>query len=435
MQTGVWRTLIHTIDDKTIIRALKDISTIAGDTSYNIRFMTVPGLWIDWNELSRFGKKVGSYSATQIMLVQQLNPDVRYTVSFVRTDFKGTSQIPPGFIEVILQLQNPVDKIGDQFEVLLNIQDKISKLDIAPVSVGGEPGDVLRQLMVGMAATHQQAMEQLGQSVEDMLERRRQLDDDAASAAKSQREEHEAAIAALTAEREQLERQSHMAERRKLSATLMNKMKQSGRDRPLSRIHARFSGLNVFLACVFLGLGAGYLSYLGIQTHDRYSDIIANLISELREVNTPDETASLIEQIRNDSFITSWYLIVRSVLASFVSIGAFSYAATWMKRYYDEDIASAREQERFEADISRASWVIEAIHEVKHEAKGELPSEWVQAVTRNLFADRNSEVLDERSQALKALMGFTANASFGGPNGAQFDIGKKGAKDLSKAGE
>ena len=98
------------------------------------------------------------------------------------------------------------------------------------------------------------------------------------------------------------------------------------------------------------------------------------------------------------------------------------------------EISHQREIDQFKHDLVRASWVIETILEVEREYQGTVPDEWIQGVTKGLFEHQPKSLsnLDDGAQALRALMGVTASASFG-PDGPKFDINRKGAKKLANA--
>ncbi|MAK56888.1 MAG: hypothetical protein CML17_13780 [Pusillimonas sp.] len=195
---------------------------------------------------------------------------------------------------------------------------------------------------------------------------------------------------------------------------------------------ARLAGFYIFLIALTAAIGAGFLSYYGLTVYDARQEELAQIKQLLTKSNIT-ETSDITAAIQSAFKATDWFLILKSVLSGIVTVGFFTYSAAWLKKYYDEDVALAREMQRLNADVARATWVIEAIHEVRHEGKGEVPKEWIDAVTRNLFSgngDRKN--LGDGAMAIRALMGFTANASFG-PDGPKFEIGRKGAKELAKA--
>ncbi len=128
-----------------------------------------------------------------------------------------------------------------------------------------------------------------------------------------------------------------------------------------------------------------------------------------------------------------WILLSRGIIGSVVAVGAAVYAAGWLKSFFEADAKAARDLQRFNYDLSRASWIIETVLEVQYEKKGEVPREWIEGVTHGLF-DRAQPggAPDEGAQALGALLGFAGSASFG-PEGARIDVGRSGARRLSKA--
>lgn len=148
--------------------------------------------------------------------------------------------------------------------------------------------------------------------------------------------------------------------------------------------------------------------------------------------NDKDTLAKIIEGFP----LLTWFLGAKVFFSGLIAIGAFTYAAAWLRRYYEDALSHARRTQQLAADVSRASWVVEAIHEV-HQQEGEkaLPGVWVEAVTRNLFAsDGDASKLDDGSLALKALMGLSANVSVG-PDGLKADLNKKGLREIGQAGD
>jgi len=156
-------------------------------------------------------------------------------------------------------------------------------------------------------------------------------------------------------------------------------------------------------------------------------------------MQSPDETSSNASLSNRSNLPTTtmatltWFLMVKFVVSSVITVFGLVAAATWLRRHIESESRFAEDRLGFIADVERASWVIEAIHEVKHEAKGELPKEWVDAVTRNLFTSKHSAVdLDDGANALRALIGLAGSARVG-PQGLEMEFNKKGTKALGES--
>jgi hypothetical protein len=82
--------------------------------------------------------------------------------------------------------------------------------------------------------------------------------------------------------------------------------------------------------------------------------------------------------------------------------------------------------------MARASWVMDAALEIRKEHGETIPPEWLAGVTKDLFSNGKSKNdVEVGAQALAALLGLSASASFG-PGGTSVELGKKGAKTISE---
>lgn len=308
--------------------------------------------------------------------------------------------------------------------------ETVSSFDtpVAFVDTGSAP-DILRELMLSNSATHRQMIDSLNESVKEMIARREEIETRATELELAREQAHTAALDKLEEERAALQRQSHMSERRGISQQIVQRLIDA-KKASLKPKGAQWTGWAVFGASVLVGLIASASLYWALSAYQVRSDAVSQ-IAGLLETEGAD-TEAILTRINSLIEPTNWYLIVRSVLSSLVAIGAFTYAASWMKRYYDEDIRLVRELERFNDDVQRASWIVEAVHEVQHEQKGNLPPQWVEAVTKNLFDKAGQSRGDDGVEALRALMGFTASASFG-PDGPRFDINRRGLRRMNQA--
>lgn len=264
--------------------------------------------------------------------------------------------------------------------------------------------DILRDVVGEFSATHRQMLASLGASIQAAEQRRVKADEEATQREAERREQHILALAEVEAERAKLSLQSHMSERRRLLETLTETAREQTSASQLPR-GATAMRWGVFFASLAVSGVAGALSFQSFAAL------------------SADGTHTAID----------WILLTRGIIGSVVAVGAAVYAAGWLKSFYEADAKAARDLQRFNYDLSRASWIIETVLEVQHEKKGEVPREWIEGVTHGLF-DRAQPggAPDEGAQALAALLGFAGSASFG-PEGARIDVGRSGARRLGNA--
>lgn len=431
---GEWIARINKIDDKKAISLVKAIAKIFTEEPPQINFQLFTGLDLTFDDIEEKKFKSGTYSLWQINWGLPLSSARSVTVTFHRRSMTaGTDAIDPHYDELKISYTK-LENWRKHTDELLAVQNVVRPV-LVPLPTNGEVEgtDILRELIVQNDSTHRGMMEQLNNSVQEMIAKRRELETEAAEAELARDAAHKIALDELDRERQELQRQSHMSERRKIAASIGMRLSDAARQSTKPK-GVQATGWAVFVASLLVGV-AGLVSLtVAVMAYQARADAALQVAAALREYSqglgadgtTPDPAAFSFDAA------TDWYLIIRSVVSSIVAVGGFTYAAAWMKRYYDEDMRLLRELERFNDDVQRASWIVEAVHEVKHEAKGELPVEWVEAVTRNLFDRGGQSRGDDGVEALRALMGFTASASFG-PEGPRFDIGRRGARRMNQA--
>jgi hypothetical protein len=307
--------------------------------------------------------------------------------------------------------------------------------------VGTEDTEIFRQLIIGQDATHRRMLSELNQQLTDLAARRSELEQEAAAAEQARRAAHDAAQRHLEMQQEELDRQSHMAERRKIGKGIIDQYTQGAR--VPGQLEARSYGMLIFFVALGGGIIAALLAYQSLRALemdmtavDQMDQLIKRGFISSGESETPPSDQDAVARILSGFPVLTWFLAAKVLLTGLVAVGAFTYAAAWLRRYYDDALSHARKTQQLAADVSRASWVIEAIHEVfQQEGEKALPAVWVEAVTRNLFAsDGDTAKLDDGSLALKALMGLSANVSVG-PDGLKADLNKRGLKEIGKAGD
>lgn len=432
--SGEYKVKIHKIDDRRAYELLASIKELFGPDG-KISIHPVRSFEYSTNVYGVENILTGSYAISEMRLnCKFIDINQTILVYFNRCSEGDGNTASPHFDSVRVVFGGDPSQWRDYSETIRAVMSLISATDTPVTSVNtGDGPDILRELILSNNATHRAMMESLNKSVDEMILKRHQLERDATTAEEARRISHEDALKILEKERLSLQLQSHMSERRTIAKTIGVMASDLSR-RSFKPFSARIGGIYIITVALCVTVGAGLLSFVGFQVHEVRMDQYEKVEVLLTKVPIPDKS-ELITAFEKTFEPTNWYLILKSIMTGIVAIGSFSYAASWIKRYYDEDVALAREMQLLNADVARATWVIEAIHEVKHEAKGELPKEWIDAVTRNLFTNTNQRSsMDDGAMALRALMGFTANASFG-PDGPKFEINRKGAKGLANADE
>ncbi|MBD1203923.1 MAG: hypothetical protein H9533_07280 [Rhodobacteraceae bacterium] len=206
-------------------------------------------------------------------------------------------------------------------------------------------------------------------------------------------------LEASLADREaQLDIKSHKDARRKLFADLQKDLQLAAR-KPTQGLMVAFARIAVFLVLAGAGAFAGYLA-LNTMTPETLGESATN--------------------------IQIWAVILKPLGLTIAAFGAFAAAVQWLRHFYTRDLQVAEEFRRFQHDMARASWIIEATLEMEKEHQTSVPEKWLEHVTEGLFqSGRHVSSLDEGQQALAALLGLSTSVK-AGPNGLEVDVGRKG---------
>lgn len=211
------------------------------------------------------------------------------------------------------------------------------------------------------------------------------------------------------AEREaQLDIKSYKDARRRLFAELQESLQLAAR-KPTQGFMVGFARVAVFLVLVGAGVFAGYLA-LNTMTPEMLGDNATN--------------------------IQIWAVILKPIGLTIAAFGAFAAAVQWLRHFYTRDLQVSEEFRRFQHDMARASWIIEATLEMEKEHKTKVPERWLENVTEGLFQTgrHGASSMDEGQQALAALIGLSTSVK-AGPNGLEVDVGRKGARRMSTAAD
>lgn len=338
--------------------------------------------------------------------------------------------------EIDLSFGREAHNWTDLQQLVKEVNQLISALDLPhPERRPGEDETALRELIRGFGATHRQMLHTLNESIAANEKRRVELDAESAEKDLARSAAHETAVNDLAREREKLQLQSYKSERRRIMQDITDAeaLKRRRDLAPRGSTRARWA---VFLSAILLGVISFGLTYQSITEMNADSITMRATVEAMSVAGRSEEEMTRLRDALstaiNSQGNTNWFLIVKSVLSSIVGVAAFAYAAQWLRTFYDGEIAAARAVDQFNHDLVRASWVIETVLEVKQEHESDVPQEWIEGVTRGLFADSGARSsTDEGIQALKALLGFSASASFG-PEGPQVELNRKGAKRLAQ---
>jgi len=269
---------------------------------------------------------------------------------------------------------------------------------------------ISEELSNAVAAVSKERSQQITEFEAERKRLQKEVAEERATVLKDAREDIEKQRAELNTEREklseewtQLEVSSHKDARRKQFQKLQDEL-QSALEEPVADKDLRKTRWAVFGSLVAAACLAAFFAFLSISS-------------------LPISASST----------ASWvFPAIRMLVLTFVSLASFLGAAAWLRYFYVRELQAHEELRRFRNDMARASWVMDAALEIRKEHNEDIPSEWIAGVTEGLFSARKKETLEEGAQALAALMGLSASASFG-PGGATVELSKKGGKVISAA--
>jgi hypothetical protein len=186
-------------------------------------------------------------------------------------------------------------------------------------------------------------------------------------------------------------------------------------------------------AAVILGCSA-FLSFSElsqfIDSTLSFNKFVSEEAAQLRV--SPENGANAIAFKTDDvvSTFAFWSLFVRAVLSSAGAVAFVAYVISWFRRLHEDDVAATRRLEYYGYDISRASWAVETIMDMRGQEGLEPPNALIDGVCRNLFQSGKSSEgqTSEVADALALLLGKNGKAKFGS-SGSDFeftgpDIGK-----------
>lgn len=471
---------LHKMDDRTALDLVLEVKGFLGIQD-DVRIRILHGFEYNHSQLPEDSIKTGQYLFSQMAVhgaISEVGSTVRGGFEFSRFPNGQVGEIDKNFDYFTFRLNNESGNWASHIEKLLEVINIVTAKDLPVVATSSDVSETYRAQLLSQDAIHRRMLEDLNKSITDMAVRRAEMEEKAAADERQRKEIHEAAQRELEEQKALLERQSYMATRRRIGQSIRGIMTDPNRQ--AARNHRQRS---VFAGCVFLAYmalgGAGaygtyhsLVAYEGNRAIELATEKVRRMFSEERSISealaasglvlAKRETRSIdggevpilsevpfsetptfsnqmdfaIDRAISGSLDASKLIIIaKIILSTLVSVFGFVSAATWMRRHLENETRLDEEKLAFVADVERASWVIEAIHEVKAEAQSELPKEWIDAVTHNLFASRQSTSdLDDGAQAVRALLGLAAGAKVG-PQGLEVELNRRGTKALGATGE
>ncbi|SFJ48660.1 hypothetical protein [Caulobacter sp. UNC279MFTsu5.1] len=220
--------------------------------------------------------------------------------------------------------------------------------------------------------------------------------------------------AELAARKKEIDDRSHTHARRETRVAITTEVKARQGRPPVSRNTSLYRG-TILTVSVTLFLLLAWLTVVNSQ-----------------------EVSTMIRQAQ--PFGPAFYTIVgRLALLTLGAVGSAAYLLNFLRQMHDDDLRAERDLERYLYDVDRASWVIETVLEAQRrdgeQEPVEIPAEWVQGVTRSLFA--RSEAKDPQESSLAAvgsLFNFAAEAELG-PGGTKLKFNRPGLRALRRRAE
>ena len=421
---------IHKIDDATLVELFERIVSALNAQDNNTSFQISQGLTVSLKEALTQGSKSGRHVFRTASISCSVHTGTEFRLHFFRdlTSESGGRVASAQYDEIQTTFGPDQRSWEKHVDLAIEVLDIIGRLNVVE-SGDHEDADILHQLMSGFSSQHRQMMDGLNNSFKKLENRRREIDDEIEQKETNRREEHAKALSDLETERAELRLQSHMSERREIYRALTSQAASEVR-RSIAPRGAMYARWAVFFTSLLIASASGAFAYTSLLQLGITDDAILRIV---RLIDGGTDVTAITDSISQQLAFTDWYLIGRTVLSSLVSISSLVYAASWMRGFYASDIEAAREVNRFNLDLARASWVIETVLEVQHEKKGEVPQAWIDGVTNGLFDDKSTNTeMDDRAQALKSLLAFTAGASFG-PEGPRVELNRSGARKLAKS--
>lgn len=218
----------------------------------------------------------------------------------------------------------------------------------------------------------------------------------------------------LAARRKDIDDRSHTHARRETRQAITTEVKARQGRPPVSRNTTAYRGAIISVSVTLISL----LGWLTIVNSQEVSVMIGRA------------------QPLGPAF---WAIVGRLALLTLGAVAAAAYLLNFLRQMHDDDLRAERDLERYLYDVDRASWVIETVLEAQRrdgeQEPVEIPVEWVQGVTRNLFTKSEAKDPEESSlAAVGSLFNFAAEAELG-PGGTKLKFNRPGLRALRRRAE
>jgi len=142
---------------------------------------------------------------------------------------------------------------------------------------------------------------------------------------------------------------------------------------------------------------------------------------------------TLLSTPNPSSYVPLIVFSLKQVFLTAAFIGVFTFFLKWNNQWFQQHAREEFRLKRLAIDFDRASWVVEMASEWKMEKGTDLPTDLLDRLTKNLFAEEK-EAAPEVSPAdhlASAILGATASATLDTPAG-KLSIDRKGINQLKK---
>lgn len=132
----------------------------------------------------------------------------------------------------------------------------------------------------------------------------------------------------------------------------------------------------------------------------------------------------------------AWFYMLKPFVSGVALVAALVFYIRWENQWFHQHANEELRLKRLDLDIDRASWVVENALEWKDEKGSEIPSELLDRLSYNLFADEYSEGKHPRhptEDLASALLGASTSLSMKIPGVGDALIDRKGIKSFKKA--
>ncbi|WP_425404924.1 hypothetical protein [Hwanghaeella sp.] len=225
-------------------------------------------------------------------------------------------------------------------------------------------------------------------------------------------------LEALEKQKEELDDRNNTHVRRDLRNQITREISDRLSDTSIATKGNSFARLSVPTLSLGAALVLAYFAYLSFS---EFSFLLHGPVQPL-DASTSDIT-EYTRNIVDFGTIPLWAVFVRGIFSSAGAIFFVVYVITWFRKLHEDDVEATRRLEYYGYDISRASWVVETIMDMRGTEGYVPPPALIEGVCRNLFQGVRSNDSDKTDpiELLSELLGKRGVAKFG-PNGAEIEL-------------